>query len=94
MKWNYSVFIVPAMMLVNPAQAAASESKSRKVVDAVAKAARGCVTTRACMVTKEGRAFGAAVKSLDRAGYELGKAISVKKYGPAGNPGPYPGLRR
>ena len=79
------------LALATPADA---KSKAQKVVDTTAALARGCVTSGACKATSTTKAFGLAVQSMDRLGWEIGRTISVKQLGPSGDPGRYPGLRR
>jgi len=80
-----------ALALATPAEA---KSRAQKAVDTTASLARGCVTSGACKATPTGRAFGMAVQSMDRLGWEIGRTISVKQLGPSGDPGRYPGIRR
>ena len=58
----------------------------------IAKAAKGCATSSLCQANPTGRAFGKAVKSMDRLGWEIGRSISIKKYGT--DPGKYQGIKR
>ena len=80
-----------ALALSTPADA---KSRAQKAVDTTASLARGCVTTGACMAAPATRAFGSAVRSMDRLGWEIGRTISVSQHGSAGDPGRYPGIRR
>lgn len=76
------------------AHPAIARSNQQTVTNSVAQGARACVTSKLCSVTPTGRAFGGAVRSMDRLGWEIGRGMSIKKYGPAGDPGQYPGMKR
>lgn len=86
-----ATFSAVALLAAYPAQAKPNHASA---TNSVAKAARTCVSSHACSTTPTGKAFGAAVKSMDRLGWEIGRSMSMKKHGPAGDPGQYPGLRR
>ena len=77
-----------AMSVAGPAQARDG------IVDRVASAARGCVTTSLCSATPTTRALGTAIRSADRLGWNAGRYISIRQHGPQGDPGRYPGIRR
>lgn len=57
----------------------------------IAQAAKGCANT-VCKLNPTGKAFGAAVHSADRLGWEIGRHQSIKRYGT--DPGKYPGFNR
>lgn len=84
--------IAVAGLLLMP-QAMAQTDK-RNAVNTVAKTTRTCVASGPCSVGKTGQAFGAAVRSMDRLGWEIGRSVSMRKHGPAGDPGKYPGIDR
>ncbi len=84
---------ISAVALLHAYPAIAKTNKP-SITNAVAKGARTCVTSHACSATPTSAAFGGAVRSMDRLGWEIGRGISIKKYGPAGDPGQYPGLDR
>lgn len=80
-----------ALALATPADA---KSRVQQAVDTVAALTRGCVTTGACAATPATRAFGAATRSMDRLGWEIGRTMSISQHGTVGDPGRYPGIRR
>lgn len=59
--------------------------------DRIAQAAKTCANT-VCNLGSTGRAFGSAVRSADRLGWEIGRHQSIKRYGT--DPGKYPGFNR
>ncbi len=83
-----------ATVFLLSASTAMAGNKSQSITKSVASGARACVTSGACAATPTGRAFGGAVRSMDRLGWEIGRSVSIKKLGPAGDPGRYPGIER
>lgn len=89
----YALALAASIALVTPSTATAQQAQ-QPVTKTIAKGARTCVSTGVCSITPTGKAFGGAVKSMDRLGWEIGRHMSMKKHGPTADPGKYPGLRR
>ncbi len=97
-RWKFSLFSsavagCTAILLLAAPEAHAG-SKWRKANDKAAEVARDLSRTRLgnknphVWITKKN------VQIYDRLGWEAGRYMSVKKHGPAGDPGRYPGLKR
>jgi hypothetical protein len=91
---------ITATILALAAFAAAGDNaayaghRTQRVMNDVASGARDFAESPFSGATRTTRLLRRNIRTYDQLGWDLGRELSIRKYGQAGDPGEYPGFNR
>lgn len=74
--------------------AANAGHRAKRVIDGIASGARDFAESPLSGASRATRLMRRNIRTYDQLGWDLGREMSIRKYGQNGDPGAYPGLDR